>query len=234
MEHIQPGILISEFQNAALRLGLDDDVGIFGGGQAGSGRVIAEEVGVQVERIEQVIFQDIDQVKAHFGPHLDLDWVKLVVKGDGVDGIEIVHIVKIDIETIHHHHKLVVHRRSAALGIDDERPIQSFGNMPGQGRSMAVIQVQPKRFGHKFIRKTLTRLDHTGCARHAIHGSRMDAVKMQRMGVAGSVAQGDAQEIAFCTAQGRPGDAPVIRPGRINDARGNFDILIEHHDFIFA
>ena len=49
MEHILPRIFVGKFQDPALRLGLHDRIGVLAGRQAGTGRVIVEEIGMQVK-----------------------------------------------------------------------------------------------------------------------------------------------------------------------------------------
>ena len=77
--------------------------------------------------------------------------MELVVEGDGIDGIEIVLVVEIYIKAAHHHHKLLVHRRASPLRVDDERAVQSFGDVPGQGGSVAMVEMQAERLGIEFI-----------------------------------------------------------------------------------
>ena len=149
--------------------------------------IVVEKVGVQVEGVDQIVFQDVDQVDTHFFPDLDLDGMDLVVERDGIDGVEIVLVVEIDIEAAHHHHKFMVNRRPAAFRIDDERAIQTFGNMASQWGNVAMVQMKPKGFGIKFVGETFARLDHAGSARYAIHLSRVDAVKVHGVGVAGTI-----------------------------------------------
>ena len=49
-----------------------------------------------------------------------------------------------------------------------------------------------------------------------------------------AVRQADADAVSFGGAQGGAGDAPVVRPRGVYDARDDFDIFIDGHNFILA
>src|SRR5690554_2110652 len=193
-----------------------------------------EEVGVQVEGVNQVELQDVDQMNAHRLPHPNLDRMKLVMKGDGVDSVEVILIVEIHVEPAHYHHQLVVNRRPAAGRIDDEGAVKSFGNMTGQRGRVAVIQMYSERLSVELIGKALPRPDHSRSPGDAIHCGRVHAVKMQRMRVGAAVVKVDANQVAFGAADRRPGDAPVKGPCRVDDPGYDLDLFIDGGDFIFA
>jgi hypothetical protein len=62
------------------------------------------------------------------------------VKGDRIDRVDFVLIVKVRVESIHHHHQLFG-RRAASLWIYDERAIQSLMDVPLDGYGMTVVEV---------------------------------------------------------------------------------------------
>jgi len=93
VEHIQPRVFVSKLQDASLRLGLHNIVRVFTRCEAGPGRVIIEEIRVQVKTVDQIEFKDVHQENTDFLANADLDRMELVVEGDSVDGIEIILIV---------------------------------------------------------------------------------------------------------------------------------------------
>ncbi len=80
MEHVHAGIFVAEFQNAALGLSLDDRVGKLAGDKACACGVVVEEIRVQVEGVDQVEFQDVDQINADLFADMDLDRMVLVME----------------------------------------------------------------------------------------------------------------------------------------------------------
>ena len=151
VEHVHAGEFVAELEYAALGLGLHDGVGEFGGRQAGAGGVVVEKVGMQMEGVDQVELQDVDQVNAHGLVYFELDGMVLIMEGDAVDGVEIVLIVKVDIQTMHDHDHFVIDRRAATFGIDDERAVQTFGDMARQRENMTMIQMQAERLGVELV-----------------------------------------------------------------------------------
>lgn len=117
---------------------------------------------MQVERVDRVELEQVHQEHAHLFSYLDVDGVFLIVERNGVDGVKVVLVIKVDVDTIHHHHKLVVHRRPTVLWIDDERSIQPLGNMPGQRKDVTVVQVQTERLGVELVGKALARANDAG------------------------------------------------------------------------
>jgi hypothetical protein len=105
--------------------------------------------------------------------------VRSVVEGGRVDGIDLVLPVEVGVETVHHHHELAGGRASSGR-IHDQRPVKPFVDVPLQRDRMAVIRVDAKRLRRKFVREPLTRLDDR---EHPIHGGRVGAVEVDRVGV---------------------------------------------------
>ena len=70
--------------------------------------------------------------------------------------------------------------------------------------------------------------------RHAVHQRRVDAVEVHRVRVFGGVDEADPQPLALAGAQGRPGDAAVVGPGFVLDARRDFDLLVVGDDLPLA
>ena len=132
MEHVNAWVVVAEFKDAALRLTLDDGVGVFRRRQARASGVVMEEIGVQVKGIDQVEFQGVHQVDAYLFIQPDLDRVQLVMERNAVDVIEIVDVVEVHIEAGHYHYEFVIDGRASFFGIDDEGAIQPLGNMPRQ------------------------------------------------------------------------------------------------------
>ena len=126
VEHEATGILVTKFEYAALRLSLHYRVGVFAGRQTCAGWKVMKEVPVQVKRIDRVKFQHVYQEDAHELAGLDSDRVLIVVERNGIDGIEVVLAVEIDVETVHHHDQLVIGMRPALLRLDDECAVQTL------------------------------------------------------------------------------------------------------------
>src|SRR5215207_8828023 len=110
VEHVEPRlvVLVRELQDAALPLRLHDRVDHtqcrF---QPRAGVVVVEEIGVQVEGVDQVELGDIDQVDADWPRAVDLDRVLHIVEGDAIDRVDLVAGVKGSVEGIHHHDQLL-------------------------------------------------------------------------------------------------------------------------------
>ena len=80
MEHKETGEFESKFQNPALALGLHNDIGKLAGGQAGTGGIVMEEVGMQVKRVNQVKLEHIDQINPHLFPGFERNRIFLIMK----------------------------------------------------------------------------------------------------------------------------------------------------------
>jgi hypothetical protein len=85
VKHVHPRVPVAELEDAALRLALDHRVGEFARRQAGARGVVMEEIGVQMERVDQVELKDVDQIDPHEFAGLDLDRVIVIVEGDAID-----------------------------------------------------------------------------------------------------------------------------------------------------
>src|SRR5215218_6351610 len=107
VEHVQPRLMVfvGELQNAALPLRLHDGVdGALRWLQAGAGLVIVEEIGVQVEGVDQVELGDIDRID-------------LVA---GVEG---------GVEGVHHHDELLPLFRLGMVGVPRFRGVALPGRI---------------------------------------------------------------------------------------------------------
>ena len=96
--------------------------------------------------------------------------------------------------------------------------------MRGERRDVAVVEVQPERLGVELVGEALAGLDQAAAAvladpRHPVHERRVDAVEVDRVRVRGAVGEADPQRSPSRAAQGRPGDAAVVGPGGVHDAR---------------
>ena len=68
MEHVKPRLMFleGEFENSPLRLALHDQIdGLQRWRQRRSLIVVVEEIGMQVERVDRVKFDDIDEIDAN-------------------------------------------------------------------------------------------------------------------------------------------------------------------------
>ena len=83
MEHVHAGMFVAEFQNATLCLPLKNGIGEFAGSQTGAGGVVVEKVRMQMEGVEQVEFQNVDEINANRFADLDLDGIILIMKRHG-------------------------------------------------------------------------------------------------------------------------------------------------------
>ena len=98
MEHIHAGIFVTEFQNAALSLSLNDGVCEFGGRETGASGVVLEEIRMQMEGVDQIEFEDVDEVDANLFADFDLNGMVLIVKWNGVDGVKVVCVIEVNVE----------------------------------------------------------------------------------------------------------------------------------------
>ena len=57
-------MFVAQLQNATLTLTQDDGVGEFGMGQARAGWEVAEEIRVEVKRVDLIVFENVDQKNA--------------------------------------------------------------------------------------------------------------------------------------------------------------------------
>ena len=83
-------------------------------------------------------------------------------------------------------------------------------DVPGERDGVAMIEMAAKRQRVKLIDGRTARLDHPRAhTRNAIHGSRMDAMEVDRVGMGAGVDKLDADPVALYPPQGRPGDRPL-------------------------
>ena len=110
VEHVKTRFMIreTELDYAALRLALHDRVNR---PQCWRERrsvvIVVKEICVKVEGVDGVEFSHIHQVDAD-GPFLFYaDRVVLVSEGNGIYGVELILIVEIGVEAVHHHHEFL-------------------------------------------------------------------------------------------------------------------------------
>jgi hypothetical protein len=226
MEHELPEVREAHLEDPALALALHDGVRQLARLQRCAGREVVEEVAVQVERVDEVVLEDVDQVEAHERVVRDRDRLVHVGERDAVGRVELVGAVEVRVEPVHHHHELV-RVGPALLGVDDEGAVQALGDVRGQRRGVTVVEVQAERLGVELVHGRAAGLDQSGAGSgHAIHVRRVDAVEVDGVRVERGVAKADAQALAFTGPQRGPGDAAVVRPRGEGDAGGDLDLLL--------
>ena len=125
------------------------------------------------------------------------------------------------------------------LGVDDEGAVEAAGDVGGERRDVAVVEVQAEGLGVELVGEALAGLDLAAAAvladpRHAVHQRRVDAVEVHRVRVVGGVDEADPQPLALAGPQGRAGDAAVVGPGLVLDPGRDFDLLVLGDDRPFA
>ena len=123
-----------------------------------------------------------------------------------VDGVELVFEVEVGVEAVHHHHHLVGFR-PPLLGIDDEGAVEAVGDVGGERRDVAVVEVQPERLGLELVVEDPAGLDLAAAAvfadpRHPVHQRPVDPVEMHRVRVIGGVDEADPQQVALAGPAG--------------------------------
>jgi len=63
---------------------------------------------------------------------------------------------------------------------------------------------------------------------------RVDAVKMDRMGMGAAVGKVDPDAVAFGAANGRAGNAAIVSPGRELNAGHNLNRFVHGHKIILS
>ena len=77
--------------------------------------------------------------------------------------------------------------------------------------------------------------NHAGrCIEHTVHGAGMDAVKVDAVLVVAGVDEVDADPVALPRANGRAGNAPVVRPGQILQPRDDLDRVVQGDQPVLA
>ena len=143
VEHVLAGVREAQLEDAALALALDHRVGEVARLELRAGRVVVEEVGVDVERVQEVELERVHEVDAHELAALHLHRPLEVLERDGVDRVDLVRAVEVRVEPVHHHHELVG-RRALLLRVDDERAVEALRDVLGERHRVAVVEVQAK------------------------------------------------------------------------------------------
>ena len=234
VEHVLAGVGEAQLEDAALALALDDRVGEVARLEPGAGRVVVEEVGVDVERVDEVELEHVHEVDPHELAALDPDRLVHVRERDRVDGVDLVRAVEVGVEPVHDHDELVG-GRAAVLRVDHERAVEALGDVLGERGRVAVVEVQAERRGVELVDGRLARLDVAGAdARDAVHHVAVDAVEVDRVRVARAVREADPQPLALARAQRRAGHAPVVGPGGVLDAGRHLDLAVLGDDVPLA
>ena len=92
------------------------------GSSVRAGVVVVEEIGVQVEGVDQVELGHIDQVDAHRPRAVDRDRVLHIMEGDRVDRVDLVGGVEGGVEGVHHHDELLPLLRLGMVGVPRSWP----------------------------------------------------------------------------------------------------------------
>ena len=181
---------------------------------------------MQVERVDEVVLEDVDQVEPHERVLRDRDRLVHVGERDAVGRVDLVGAVEVRVEPVHHHHELVG-VGAPLLGVDDEGAVEALGDVRGQRRRVAVVEVQAEGLGVELVDGRAAGLDQSGAGTgHAVHVGRVDAVEVDRVRVMRRVAEADAQTLALTRAQRGPGNAAVVGPGGERDAGRDLDLLL--------
>src|SRR5215212_3269874 len=234
-------VLIGELQNAALSLRLHDRIDRAQRRlQPRAGVVIVEEIGVQMEGVDQVELGDIDQVDAHRPRAVDLDGVLHIMEGHRVDRVDLVSRVEGGVEGVHHHDELLPHLRldmvgvprfgriplSGRIGVDDVGAVEPLVDVPFQRGRVAVVEVAAERFRVELVDELLADLDLTAAdAGDPVLKGTVDTVEVHGVGVSAGIREVDTQPVPLVGAQGRSRDLAVVGPGREEDAGGDLDLL---------
>ena len=177
-----------------------------------------------MKRVAYVVLEHVGQVDPHPLTHAKLDRVLVVMERDAVHEVKIVRSVEIDVVAAHHHDHFAIHGWTATLRIDDERAVQSLGDMLGQRSRVAMVQVHPERLGVELINVLLAGRDDTRAhVEHAIDQPGVHPVEVDAMGMIALIAKRDSHAVPFAHPDGRAGDAAVVGPRGECDAGYNLD-----------
>ncbi len=214
--------------------------------------VVVEEVPVEVQRVDRVELGDVHEVEADVLVGADPDRVVLVVEGDGVRGVDLVLVVEVRVEPVHHDDELPDPRLlrplegpapgelrlvgvALGIGVDDEGPVEPLVDVSLQGDRVAVVEVAAEGEGVELVDGGVARLDHPGAhPGHPVHRGGVDPVEVDRVRVGPAVGEVDTDPVPFIAADRRPGDAPVVDPGGEEEARGDLDLLVLREDAVLA
>ncbi len=194
------------------------------------GGVVAEELAVQVERVQEVELGQVREVDAHRPLPADADRVARVVERLAVDGVEVVLAVAVGVEAVHHHHELL-RRRTRLLRVDDERAVEALVDVLLQRRGVAVVEVHPRRPRRELVGERVARGDDL---EDAVHLGRVDPVEVDRVRVGAAVDEVDAQQVVLGRPDHGPRRAPVVGPGVEEDALCDLDAPVERHQLVLA
>src|SRR5581483_1991828 len=71
-------------------------------------------------------------------------------------------------------------------------------------------------------------------AGNTIHFRRVKAMKMDRVRMRAKIGEFDPYSVALGAADGRPWHAPVVAPGREENPRCNFDVMLARRELVLA
>src|SRR5215472_14596446 len=182
VEHVPARMPVGEFQNSPLSLHQGDGVRVLRCGPARAGWVVVKEVGVEMERVDGVELEQVDQKDPHQLANPDLDGVPVVVEveGDRVDRVELVLVIEVDVDAVHHHDELVVRLRPAVPGGDDEPDPDAVALAHPEARPRHSTVVQPDGEpdpGHHFDRLLLRH--HAVLAERLAAGQSADSARVE-------------------------------------------------------
>ena len=196
-----------------------------------AGAVVAEELTVEVERVDEVELGEVRQVDPERlrSPHPDR--VLGVVEGPAVDRVEVVLAVPVRVVAVHHHHELV--SGSPRLGrVDDERAVEALVDVLLQRRRVAVVQ-----------------LHAVGARREAVGEASRPGPRPRRprpcpdgwmpwkwivWGCEPAVDERDLEDVVLGGADDRAGNGAVVGPGREGHPLGHLDVAVDGHQVVPA
>src|SRR5690606_5425348 len=228
VEHERPRMPVRDLEPRALALTEHHRVRPLVTLQVRSRPVEAEEVPVEVERVDEVELRDVDQVDAVQLAQPDRDGVPLIMEGDGVDRVHLVLVVEVRVERVHHHHHLAC-RRPALPGVDQEHPVETLVDVPLERGRVAVVEVQPERLGIELVHVVLPRLHDL---EHAVHVRRVDAVEVDRVRMGAGVGEADPHAVALGATDRGPRHLAVERPCREVDSGCDLDLAVHGHQVV--
>src|SRR5688572_26512888 len=230
VEHERPGVIVRELKHGPLSLAESDDIGPFVAGQVGAGAVQSKEVAVNVERVQQIELGHIHHVRPYQLSLADPNRVLLVVKGHRIDGVDLILLIEVRIEPIHHHHQLAG-CGAAGLRIYDEGTVQALMDVALDGHCMAVVQVQAKGLRVEFVDVAPTGAYRFECPIHVrwMHAMEVDAVSMTA-----AVGKPHPDPVPLGAADRRPGNLTVIGPCRVEHPGSNLYLAIFGNKLVLA
>src|SRR5215207_5729822 len=223
MEHELAGETVAKLQDSTLPLAEDLGIRKLGGFDLPATwfprarRIVVEEVGVRVETVYEVELEHVDRVHPDQTFLVYLYGMALVVEGDGVDGVHLVGGVEVGVEAVHDHDHLVG-LGTAFRGIYDEGAVEAFFDVLPERRCVAVVEMQPGRFGVELVNEFLPRPYEF---ENPVHVGGVEAVEVDGVGMRTVVLEADAQPLPLRSPQRGTGYLSVVGPGRIHDAGSN-------------